>query len=177
MAKKSRTRRIPVSQRAIMQRINRRLEGFEKLKKNRSQQWHADLGVYYIVDENLNVLVDKHVDLEKLARKLGAIKAWETISEPEKERFDYLMANYAATIYRMDESVGRLVGGLKERGQFENTLILFLSDNGACYEWGPFGFDGRSRQGATTLHTGADLLEIGLVVHRGQLPRRYDVVV
>ena len=40
-------------------------------------------------------------------------------------------------------------------------MILFLSDNGACYEWGPFGFDGVSRKGTTTLRTGAHLREIG----------------
>ena len=49
------------------------------------------------------------------------------------------MASYAATIYRMDQSVGRLVAGLKERGQFDNTLILFLSDNGASAEGGTKG--------------------------------------
>ncbi|MDA0372141.1 MAG: sulfatase-like hydrolase/transferase, partial [Planctomycetota bacterium] len=35
------------------------------------------------------------------------------------------------------------------------------SDNGACYEWGPFGFDGPSRRGSTTLHEGEELERIG----------------
>ena len=35
-------------------------------------------------------------------------------------------------IERIDISMGTLVKGLKERGELENTLILFLSDNGAC---------------------------------------------
>lgn len=41
------------------------------------------------------------------------------------------MEIYAAMVTRMDANVGRLTAFLKERGQLENTLILFLSDNGA----------------------------------------------
>ena len=62
---------------------------------------------------------------------------------------------------RVDQGVGQIVDHLKATGDFDNTLILFLSDNGACYEWGPFGFDGVSRRGTTTLHVGDDLRKIG----------------
>jgi arylsulfatase A-like enzyme len=44
------------------------------------------------------------------------------------------MAVYAAQVHRMDHNVGRLVAHLRERGQLDNTLILFLSDNGGCAE-------------------------------------------
>lgn len=45
------------------------------------------------------------------------------------------MATYAAMVDRMDQSIGRLVAELKRMGQFENTLIMFLSDNGGCAEF------------------------------------------
>ncbi|NKB62217.1 MAG: sulfatase-like hydrolase/transferase [Gammaproteobacteria bacterium] len=45
------------------------------------------------------------------------------------------MAVYAAMIDRMDQSVGRLVTVLKQRGLFEDTVIMFLSDNGGCAEF------------------------------------------
>lgn len=45
------------------------------------------------------------------------------------------MATYAAMVDRMDQSIGRLIASLKQLGQFENTLILFLSDNGGCAEF------------------------------------------
>ncbi|GAA6162973.1 arylsulfatase [Pelagimonas sp. KU-00592-HH] len=45
------------------------------------------------------------------------------------------MATYAAMVDRMDQSIGRLVAALKRLGQFDNTLILFLSDNGGCAEF------------------------------------------
>jgi arylsulfatase len=44
------------------------------------------------------------------------------------------MEVYAAMITRMDDGIGRLVEALKKNGQYDNTLILFLQDNGACAE-------------------------------------------
>ncbi len=44
------------------------------------------------------------------------------------------MEVYAAMIERMDQGIGRIVEGLEETGRFENTLILFLQDNGGCAE-------------------------------------------
>lgn len=45
------------------------------------------------------------------------------------------MATYAAMVDRMDQSIGRLISELKRMGQFDNTLIMFLSDNGGCAEF------------------------------------------
>jgi arylsulfatase len=70
------------------------------------------------------------------------------------------MAVYAAMVDRMDRAVGRVVEYLKDSGQFDNTLIFFLSDNGACAEWDPWGFDIRSGP-ENILHTGADLKKAG----------------
>ena len=61
----------------------------------------------------------------------------------------------------VDQGVGRIVQHLRDTNDLENTLIVFTSDNGACYEWGPFGFDGVSRKGESTLYTGERLREIG----------------
>ncbi|MFT5474470.1 MAG: arylsulfatase A-like enzyme, partial [Kiritimatiellia bacterium] len=44
------------------------------------------------------------------------------------------MEVYAAQIDRMDQGIGRIVAALKESGQFENTVIVFLADNGGCAE-------------------------------------------
>lgn len=65
--------------------------------------------------------------------------AWETRAPDRKRRFDEIMSVYAAMVDCLDRSVGRLVAGLKERGLLEDTLIVFLSDNGGNAEGGPPG--------------------------------------
>jgi len=65
--------------------------------------------------------------------------AWDTRNAEQKDRFDQMMAVYAAMIDRIDASMGKLVAGLRERGELDNTLILFLSDNGGNAEGGPPG--------------------------------------
>jgi arylsulfatase len=69
--------------------------------------------------------------------------AWESLSDEAKDRFDHLMAVYAAMVEAIDTSIGILVRGLEAHGALDNTMILFLSDNGANAESGPDGrFDG-----------------------------------
>ena len=62
------------------------------------------------------------------------VRPWADLSVGEKDSTAYRMAVYAAQVSARDQNVGKLVAELKKRGQFENTLILFLSDNGACAE-------------------------------------------
>jgi len=52
----------------------------------------------------------------------------------DKDLLDLKMAVYAAQIDRMDQNIGRLLRKLKETGIEENTLVMFLSDNGGCAE-------------------------------------------
>ncbi|MBD3672704.1 MAG: arylsulfatase [Planctomycetaceae bacterium] len=87
--------------------------------------------------------------------------AWDSLDDDRQHDLARRMAVFAAMVEGVDRGVGRITDHLKETGELENTLILFLSDNGACYEWGPYGFDGRSRLGTTTLRTGDELREIG----------------
>jgi len=68
-------------------------------------------------------------------------KAWDELDQATKERMDEKMAIYAAQVDRVDRNVGRLVKKLKQLGVYEDTLILFLADNGGCAEGGPLGFD------------------------------------
>lgn len=62
------------------------------------------------------------------------VRAWKDLSAGEQDSTAYRMAVYAAQVYALDQNVGKLIAELKQRGQFDNTLILFLSDNGACAE-------------------------------------------
>ncbi len=59
---------------------------------------------------------------------------WNSLSDSEKEKWDLRMAVYAAMIYRMDLGIGEMIQTLEKEGQLDNTLIFFMSDNGACHE-------------------------------------------
>ncbi len=66
------------------------------------------------------------------------------------------MEVYAAMIDSMDQGIGRIVESLKGTGQFENTLILFLQDNGGCAEGMGRGGNATARAEAPTLPPMAD---------------------
>ncbi|HOX02279.1 MAG TPA: arylsulfatase [Candidatus Paceibacterota bacterium] len=74
-----------------------------------------------------------------LAPRPEGVKAWDELGDAEKDRFDQIMAIYAACVHRMDRAIGTLVDGLRQRGALDNTLILFMSDNGGNAESGPNG--------------------------------------
>lgn len=57
---------------------------------------------------------------------------WEDVEHREWEI--RCMEVYAAMIDRMDQGIGRLLSTLEETGELDNTLILFLQDNGGCQE-------------------------------------------
>ena len=86
---------------------------------------------------------------------------WNSLDPARREDLAHRMALYAAMVKHVDDGLGRIVKQLKATGVFENTAIFLLSDNGACYEWGPFGFDGVSRAGTTTLYQGEALATMG----------------
>lgn len=62
------------------------------------------------------------------------VPEWESVSDQEKEEWKEKMAVYAAMIDRMDQNIGRLRKKLREIGEEENTVFMFLSDNGASHE-------------------------------------------
>ena len=63
-----------------------------------------------------------------------ASKAWDDLTDDQKDAEDLKMAVYAAMINRVDQNLGRLFAKVKELGEWDNTLIMFLTDNGACPE-------------------------------------------
>lgn len=103
-----------------------RAQRFEKMKK-------------------LGVLTDKHVLTEPLdninpyfpntmhpiKKFIPKYRPWDTLTEEEQADLALEMNVYAAMIDRMDQNIGRLIDWLKENGEFENTIFMYLSDNGA----------------------------------------------
>ena len=69
----------------------------------------------------------------KLSPRDERINAWGK-DQPDGKWHARQMATYAAMITRMDHGIGRILESLRQSGRFENTLFLFLSDNGGCEE-------------------------------------------
>ena len=86
--------------------------------------------------------------------------AWDTLPPARRKDLARRMAIYAAMVDSLDQNIGRVLDDLRRHGELDNTLIVFTSDNGACAEWDPFGFDGES--GPTNqLHTGDQIDPMG----------------
>lgn len=62
-------------------------------------------------------------------------EAWEDVQNKENKEYEArCMEVYAAMVDEMDKGVGRIVASLEKHEQLENTLILYLQDNGGCAE-------------------------------------------
>nr|AGU10872.1 Sulfatase [uncultured organism] len=66
-------------------------------------------------------------------------RAWADLSPTERKVFARFMQVYAGFLTHTDEQIGRLVAHLKATGQYENTVFILLSDNGAASEAGQTG--------------------------------------
>ncbi len=71
---------------------------------------------------------------QKFPPRLESIRPWNTLTAEEKKIESRKMELYAAMVDNLDEQVGRLIDFLKKEGLYENTLIIFMSDNGASAE-------------------------------------------
>ncbi len=63
----------------------------------------------------------------------GQAPPWSDVSAKEWE--DARMAFYAAQVDRLDQGIGRILDALREQGLEDNTLVMFMSDNGGCAEF------------------------------------------
>jgi hypothetical protein len=82
------TKTVPVTMRALTQRINRKLKQDDQvLKAARTDQTRMDVGQFYIVDysDSKSGYVARHdVDLEELGRELGVLEQWESLSGEDR---------------------------------------------------------------------------------------------
>jgi arylsulfatase len=69
-----------------------------------------------------------------LSARMPGVPAWNTLTADEQKIWSDRMAIHAAMVDRMDHEIGRVVSQIKKMNQLDNTLMLFLSDNGASAE-------------------------------------------
>ncbi|MCM8536127.1 MAG: arylsulfatase [Lentisphaeraceae bacterium] len=92
--------------------------GYQEIRKTRYKRM-IDLG---IIDPKVAPLFPEEID------------PWDSLSDSEKKLEAERMEVHAAMVDNLDQNIGRVIKKLKEQGEFENTLILFLADNGASHE-------------------------------------------
>ena len=68
----------------------------------------------------------------ELSQRDERVQPWHDVENKDWET--RRMEVYAAQIDRMDQGIGRIVRALEANGQLDNTLVIFLADNGACEE-------------------------------------------
>jgi arylsulfatase A-like enzyme len=90
-------------------------QGYDVLRQQRFESWQA---------------TEYALDNAEIAEKFLEYPAWDDLTQEEQAISARKMEIYAAMITRMDQQIGRLISYLKETGQYENTVILFQSDNG-----------------------------------------------
>jgi hypothetical protein len=74
--------KVPVSERALIQRINRKLlDDDQVVKSARGSRAEQELGAFYVIDFRHNCIVKKDVALRALGRKLGALRSYEYLVE------------------------------------------------------------------------------------------------
>ena len=62
---------------------------------------------------------------------MDSTRDWQALSPEERARWARAMEVYGGMATAMDREIGRLIAHLKARGQYDNTLFVFVSDNGA----------------------------------------------
>lgn len=85
-------------------------------------------------------LVPRNATLSQYDREFsGHCPAWEELTEEQRQQWTRDMATYAAMIEIMDDGIGQIVEAVRKKGMLDNTLFIFLSDNGATSEGGYLG--------------------------------------
>ncbi len=75
----------------------------------------------------------------QLAPRNPGVDAWDDLPENQRRLACRLQEAFAAFLDHTDAQIGRLVDGLRDMGQLDDTVLVVLADNGASQEGGPFG--------------------------------------
>ncbi len=94
--------------------LGKYMVGYKKIRETRFNK-QKELG---LIDENYPLSMPTYED-------------WESLSLEDKLIRDSIMSTHAAMVDRVDQNIGRLIKKLEELKELDNTLILFMSDNGA----------------------------------------------
>lgn len=82
-----------------------------------------------------NIKAKQHIDIKEEHFKVKDFRSeWENLSDEERKIESRKMEIYAGMIDNLDYNIGRIITHLKNKNKLENTIIIFMSDNGAAAE-------------------------------------------
>ena len=115
-------------------------EGWDTIRDNRLKRM-AEMGIVScdLSPRQPGTVPGWNLPAEQLRKRIGpgeAAKAvsWRSLTAEQQAFQAGKMEIHAAMIHRMDREIGRVLDQLKAMGEFENTVIMFVSDNGASAE-------------------------------------------
>ena len=127
----------------VQQYAERYRGGWDKLREERLKR-QKEIG---LLSPEATLTPRSRIPLPAAAARNGSATddgnnpAWDSLPPERQYDLSMRMAVYAAMVTSMDRNIGRLIADLHTKSDLDNTLVLFMSDNGACAEWEPFGFD------------------------------------
>ncbi len=113
--------------------LNSKWEEYKKYKGKYKGGWPALMKSRLAKQKEMGMFAD---DISP-APHVGP--AWDSLNDKQHENLDAIMAAYAGCIDSIDQNIGKLTSHLEKLDKLDNTIILFLSDNGACQEGGRLG--------------------------------------
>lgn len=133
----------------------------------REERYRRQLEMGLLEENNTNLserLDDRYRREGRWPATRMPIPAWETLNRPMRQNLAKRMAVYAAMVDNVDQNTGRLLDYLEHHGQLDNTIIIFLSDNGGAISGGIRGFSllGENPNDPSTFGTVDSFISYGL---------------
>lgn len=113
-------------------------EGWDKLREKR-----------FARQKELSILPENAV----LTERSPVVTPWDELPDDYKKLYTKYMEAFAGFLTHTDDQIGRVIDYLREIGQLDNTILVFLSDNGASPEGG--------KEGRFNVYTGIDATSTG----------------
>ncbi|MEM7475274.1 MAG: arylsulfatase [Planctomycetota bacterium] len=113
--------------------LNTKMEEYRKYKGKYTGGWEELMKTRLAKQKEMGMFEDDIVPAPHVGPK------WDELSEEKQDEMDSIQAAYAGCIDSIDQNMGKLTKHLEKLGELENTVIFFLSDNGACQEGGTLG--------------------------------------
>ncbi len=114
------------------------LRGWDEMRKERyarMQQMGIGSSTLSAVERDVGPPYAFPEDIKKLGpNEVNRPLAWDSLTREQREFQATKMAIHAAMVDRMDQEIGRVVEQVRRMGQLDNTIVMFLSDNGASAE-------------------------------------------